>query len=158
MINAYTSSRRFIRQEPVQITSTMAPNISTAINFSQHSTYKNLLFYATSQGLYSLNVASVLSNSSTIMEATIVNAAQDNMTVTGFEFATVKIPDATPENPTQTKNMEQARLFVLDNNLATRKGGYCLYELTSTGGLQASLYKKLTGFCDRVIDIDEKYD
>ena len=60
------------------------------------------------------------------MEAVIVNAAQDNMTITGFEFATVKIPDPTPEKPTQTVDMEQARLFVLDNNQAARKGGYCL--------------------------------
>ncbi|MGL5682601.1 MAG: PKD-like family lipoprotein [Marinifilaceae bacterium] len=157
-INPYVSTKRFISQQPIQLTAAMAPNIKDAIGFSQHSVYKNLLFYATPQGFYSLNIASVRANSGAVMEAEITNAAANNMEITGFEFAAVQVPDPTPEKPAQTKVMEQLRLFVLDNNKSERKGGFCLYELSSTGGLQASIYKTLTGFCDRVIDMDEKYD
>ena len=50
------------------------------------------------------------------------------------------------------------RLAVRDLNRTERQGGVVFYEVNSTGGIHLDSVFKKTGFCDKVIDINEKYE
>lgn len=50
----------------------------------------------------------------------------------------------------------QLRLGIRDNSVEGKKGGYIFFGLTTEGGLKATELDRKVGFCDKVVDFDEK--
>ena len=57
----------------------------------------------------------------------------------------------------ETRQSAQLRICIRDNNQTGLKGGVIFYEVSSQGGIHADYLFDKTGFCDTVVDIDEKY-
>ena len=84
--------------------------------------------------------------------------AIENMQVTGIQFVDITVPAPTESDPSATRISQQVRLAVRDLNRTERQGGVVFYEVNSTGGIHLDSVFKKTGFCDKVIDINEKYE
>lgn len=137
------------------ITSAIAPNIAGADHFIINQKKASLnCMYVSGNKVYSLNV-SMVDGSNRMAEIELV--APSNMTITGADYFTATLPAPTPDDPEATKSSEQIRLSVQDNLLSSKKGGVIYYEIVTIGGLRVVEYfRKVGGFCDRIIDISEK--
>lgn len=85
--------------------------------------------------------------------------AIENMQVTGIQFVDITVPAPTESDPSATRISQQVRLAVRGfEPVPERQGGVVFYEVNSTGGIHLDSVFKKTGFCDKVIDINEKYE
>lgn len=138
------------------ISSSIAPNLKDATIIFAHSNISKTCLYIANNKIYNMNIDMINQGSSALAEVELASLS-GNINITGGEYYTLTTPDPTPENPNATKITEQIRLFVQDNNLTSAKGGLIYYELTTGAGLGAKeVYRKIGGFCDRVVDIVEK--
>ncbi len=142
----------------IEVTDAIALHLSSAIGFATNRYFKNLLIYATEDAVYSLVVDQLTESTSSSLEALQKDMAAENMKVTGLKFLDVTVPAPTETNPDATVISQQVRLCVQDLNLAEKQGGVVFYEVNSVGGIHLDFKYKRTGFCDRVIDIEEKYN
>ena len=94
------------------------------------------------------------SSSTEVLEAPQVDLTSRNMEITGFKFVTIS---QETEMAGETRQSAQLRICIRDNNQTGLKGGVIFYEVSSQGGIHADYLFDKTGFCDTVVDIDEKY-
>lgn len=138
------------------ITSSIAPNLNDRKVIFAHSKIPRICLYVANNKIYNMNIDMINQGSTALAEIELASI-NSNINITGGEYYTATIPAPTPENPNATRISEQIRLFVQDNSLSTAKGGIIYYELTTTAGLTITeIYRKIGGFCDKVIDIEEK--
>ncbi len=110
--------------------------------------------YATGSRIYSLSLNLFTSSSTEVLEAPQVDLTSRNMEITGFKFVTIS---QETEMAGETRQSAQLRICIRDNNQTGLKGGVIFYEVSSQGGIHADYLFDKTGFCDTVVDIDEKY-
>lgn len=82
----------------------------------------------------------------------------EQMEITGMKFLDITVAAPTSEDPEATRVSPQVRVCVRDLSLGEKQGGAVFYEINTTGGIHMEQIFKKTGFCDKVIDIDEKYN
>ena len=115
--------------------------------------------YATENAVYSFAVNQLNASTSSSLEVLQKDMqAIENMQVTGIQFVDITVPAPTESTPSATRISQQVRLAVRDLNRTERQGGVVFYEVNSTGGIHLDSVFKKTGFCDKVIDINEKYE
>lgn len=97
--------------------------------------------YVYNNDIYSYNV---LTNTDGLLLA----SSADNYTVDNFLIS--------PVTDSDEASFTRLALAVRDNSATGRKGKLVYYELNDLGGLSASKYFESEGFCDQIIDFDEK--
>lgn len=148
----------FVSTANIELTADLAPNIYNALSFSTNYFVDDILMYATSDKVYSLRVASIKGGEVGVFESLQVDLGSNNMEITKFDFVKIDAAAPTENNPNATKISNQLRISVIDNNLSVKKGGVVFYEVNSEGGIHSTHLFTRTGFCDEVVDIDEKYN
>ncbi|WP_439184628.1 PKD-like family lipoprotein [Carboxylicivirga taeanensis] len=148
----------FVSTAKIELDASIAPNISSAISFAANDKMQEVLMYATSDKVYALRLNTLTSSSTEMSEAVLVDLSAENKEITYMEFPTIQIPEPLVDNPDNTRDSQQIRLSVIDNTLANQKGGVMFYEVSTQGGAHANKLFERLGFCDEVIDIDEKYN
>lgn len=138
----------------MEVTPQIAPHMYDAHSFAANPDYTGLLIYATAGQVYSFSLDMLTATTTTSQEATQIDLSSRNMEITGMKFVTIEV-ETTPED---TESSLQVRLCIRDNNLSSLKGGVEFYEISSQGGIHASRLFGKSGFCDRVVDMDEKYN
>lgn len=141
-----------------KITEIIAPNMKNAIGFAANQNSNDILVYATQTGIYSMSVNQLKDETSSCLEVLQVDTSLENMEVTGLEFLNITVSAENPEYPSATRISPQVRVYVRDLTLPEKQGGVVFYEVGTIGGVHLEQIFKKTGFCDRVIDIDEKYN
>lgn len=142
----------------IEVTDAIAPNMKKAIAFSVNPTMNDLFVYATSDGIYSFAVNQLIAGTSSQVEVLQQNLKAEQMEITGMEFLDITVAAPTSEDPEATRTSPQVRVCVRDLSLGEKQGGAVFYEVNTTGGIHMEQIFKKTGFCDKVIDIDEKYN
>ena len=132
----------------------IAPHLAEAIAFAANDDFPDVLMYATGSRIYSLSLNLFNSSSTEVLEAPQVDLTSRNMEITGFKFVTIS---QETEMAGETRQSAQLRICIRDNNQTGLKGGVSFYEESSQGGIHADYLFDKTGFCDTVVDIDEKY-
>lgn len=140
-----------------EVTDAVAPNLKNAITFVANPNINDILVYATADGIYSMAVNQLGATTSTQLEVLQKDMKADQMEVTGLEFEDITLPAPTEDEPNATRTSSQVRVYVRDLSLGEKQGGAVFLEMNTTGGVHLEQIFKKTGFCDRVIDIDEKY-
>ena len=142
-----------------EVTAAVAPHLHEAIGFAANPEYEDVLMYATENAVYSFAVNQLNASTSSSLEVLQKDMqAIENMQVTGIQFVDITVPAPTESGPSATRISQQVRLAVRDLNRTERQGGVVFYEVNSTGGIHLDSVFKKTGFCDKVIDINEKYE
>lgn len=142
-----------------EVTAAVAPHLHEAIGFAANPEYEDVLMYATENAVYSFAVNQLNASTSSSLEVLQKDMqAIENMQVTGIQFVDITVPAPTESDPSATRISQQVRLAVRDLNRTERQGGVVFYEVNSTGGIHLDSVFKKTGFCDKVIDINEKYE
>lgn len=146
--------------DKVDITAAVAPNIANATtvlgNYAANQGAFKLCFYHTGDKIYSINTETLTSATAGLSETLQIDLSAENMTITGMKFPTVNVPDENSSTGA-TRKANQIRVYVQDNNLSELKGGVIYYEVTTVGGIALKeVYRKVGGYCDKVIDIEEK--
>ena len=142
----------------IEVTDAIAPHMKDAIAFGVNPAYKDLFVYATKDAVYSFAANQLNATTNSSLEVLQQDMQAQNMEVTGIKFLNITMPAPTDTNPNATKTVPQVRLCVRDLSLSEKQGGVVFYELNSTGGVHFEFLFERCGFCDRVIDIDEKYN
>lgn len=155
-ITPWSTTINFVSRQIVELNGSIAPNIANAHTFATNPNFMDILMYADKDKVYSLNVRQITGGN--VAEGLQIDMASQNKEITGFEFLTIDVPIPTENNPERTRESNQLRVFVKDNSLEKLKGGFSFYEVTTTGGLHSNEILTRTGFCDEVVDSDEKYD
>lgn len=150
-------STSYTSMAKIEVTDAIAPNMKDAIAFAVNPAYKDLFVYATKDAIYSFAANQLNSTTNSSLEVLQQDMKAQNMEVTGVKFLNITMPAPTDTNPNATKIVPQVRLCVRDLSLSEKQGGVVFYEVNSTGGVHFELLLERCGFCDRVIDIDEKY-
>ncbi len=153
-----TRKQLFYSKEIIEINESIAPNLYQANSFSSIEAENDILMYSTKNKVYSVNMNQLSSGSSAMVEAEQIDMSVSNFEITKMEYVAVQVPDPTKNDPNQMRNANQIRMSVIDNNLTSLKGGISIYEVSSQGGLHSTHVFTKTGFCDEVIDIEEKYN
>lgn len=146
---------KFISTSRIEVNQLVAPHIYQANHFTANTDFPDILMYATDLQVYSLSLNLLNESVSGSLEASQVNLTQQNMKITNLKFVTIRTDTDIPQAPHVSM---QLRLSVLDNNRTSLKGGVAFYEVNSLGGLHSDFIYAKTGFCDEVIDIDEKFN
>jgi len=137
-----------------EVTGQVAPHLADALAFAANDDFPDVLLYATEQEVYSLSLNLLTAGTSDLLEALQVDLKPENMEITGLKFVSVSIDD---DSPAGERVSMQLRLCVRDHNRTELPGGVVFYEINSSGGIHADYLYGKTGFCDTVVDIDEKY-
>lgn len=140
-----------------EVTDAVAPNLKNAITFATNPNMNDILVYATTDGIYSMSVSLLGATTTTQLEVLQKDMKADQMEVTGLEFEDITLSAPTADDPNATRTSSQVRVYVRDLSLSEKQGGAVFLEINTTGGVHMEQIFKKTGFCDRVIDIDEKY-
>lgn len=148
------SDDKFISVLRTEVTPQVAPHIYNAVSFAANNDFSDILMYAVGKQVYSLSLNMLDGNTSSLLEAPQVDLTDKNMEITGLKFVTINIET---DAPGVTRPSMQLRLCVKDLNRTTLKGGVVFYEVNSQGGIHSDFLFSKTGFCDEVVDIDEKY-
>ena len=154
-----TSDNRGTSLAKITITPEVAPHLQEATHFASLEGMKDLLFYSTGNSVYAIALSNLREGVTNNLEAQIINGLEDNFSITGMKLSDILVPDPTPENPLATKTTQQIRLYIQDQTISGKqKGGIAYYELGTVGGIHADPVYRLSGFCDQVIDVEEKYE
>ena len=137
-----------------EIPETVAPHIYEAAYFASNSDYSDILVYATSEQVFAFSVNQFTTNTSSSLEALLVTPENQNTEITGMKFITIQ---EETDQPDETRSSLQIRLCIRNLSLPELQGGVEFYEVSSQGGIHADFLFGKSGFCDTVIDIDEKY-
>lgn len=149
---------KFKSLSKIEIKDIVAPNLKNAIGFGANDKYKDVFMYATEDGVYSFAANQLTTATASSLEVLQKDMKQEKMKVTGIKFTDITVAAPTDQNPAATKISQQIRLAVQDLVLTEKRGGVVFYEVNSTGGTHLEFLFKKTGFCEKVIDIDEKYN
>ena len=141
----------------IEVTDAIAPHMKEAVSFAANPEYNDVFMYATKDAIYSFAANQLTQNTTSNLEVLQQDMALQNMEVTGIKFLNITVPDPTASDPNATRASSQVRCCVRDLGLSEKQGGVVFYEVNSTGGIHLELLFERCGFCDRVIDIDEKY-
>ena len=141
----------------IEVTDAIAPHMKEAISFAANPEYNDVFIYATKDAIYSFAANQLTQNTTSNLEVLQQDMDQQNMEVTGIKFVNITVPDPTASDPNATRASSQVRCCVRDLSLSEKQGGVIFYEVNSTGGIHLELLFERCGFCDKVIDIDEKY-
>ena len=141
----------------IEVTDAIAPHMKEAISFAANPEYNDVFIYATKDAIYSFAANQLTQNTTSNLEVLQQDMALQNMEVTGIKFLNITVPDPTASDPNATRASSQVRCCVCDLSLSEKQGGVIFYEVNSTGGIHLELLFERCGFCDKVIDIDEKY-
>lgn len=141
----------------IEVTDAIAPHMKEAISFAANPEYNDVFIYATKDAIYSFAANQLTQNTTSNLEVLQQDMALQNMEVTGIKFLNITVPDPTASDPNATRASSQVRCCVRDLSLSEKQGGVIFYEVNSTGGVHLELLFERCGFCDKVIDIDEKY-
>ena len=154
-----TSANQGTSLAKIAITPEIAPHFAEATCFASLNEMKDILFYSTEKSVYSIALSSLREGVTSNLEAEIVDGNKDGFSITGMKVDAILVPAPTPENPLATRTAQQVRLCIQDQNVTgNSKGGIAYYELGTVGGIHADPVYRKAGFCDRVIDIEEKYE
>lgn len=154
-----TSDNRGTSLAKIAITPEVAPHLQEATHFASLEGMKDLLFYSTGNSIYAIALSNLREGVTNNLEAQIINGLEDDFSITGMKLSDILVPDPTPENPLATKTTQQIRLYIQDQKISgNQKGGVAYYELGTVGGIHADPVYRLSGFCDQVIDVEEKYE
>ena len=156
-IYKFSYGSEFSSISKTKITETLAPNMKKAVAFAVNQNMKDIFVYATSDAIYSFTVSQLTNDTSIQLEVLQKDMKADQMEVTGLEFEDITLPAPTADDPDATRISSQVRVYVRDLSLGEKQGGAVFFEMNTTGGVHLEQIFKKTGFCDRVIDIDEKY-
>lgn len=140
-----------------EVTDAVAPNLKKAITFATNPNIRDILIYATTDGIYSLSVNQLGSTTTSQLEVVQKDMKADQMEITGLEFVDITLSAPTTEDPNATRTSSQVRVYVRDLTLSAKQGGVVFFEMNTIGGVHLNQIFKKTGFCDKVIDVDEKY-
>lgn len=151
------SGNEFSSISKVEVTEAVAPNMKHAMAFAANPTVNDLFVYATPGGIYSFAV-NQLSASASRLEVLQRDMAAAQTEVTGMKFLDITVPAPTADDPDATRIVPQVRVFVRDLSLPEKQGGAVFFEVNTTGGVHLDEVFRKTGFCDRVVDVDEKYN
>lgn len=141
-----------------EVTEAVAPHLHEAIAFAANPNYNDMFVYVTKDALYSFAANQLASSTTSSLEVLQKDIAAENMEVTALQFVDITLSAPTESNPLATRVARQVRLAVRDLSRTERQGGVAFYEVNSTGGVHVEFVFKKTGFCDKVIDISEKYE
>ncbi len=141
-----------------EVTASVAPHLREAIGFAANPEYNDVFMYATENAVYSFAANQLNASTNSALEVLQKDMQAENMAVTGIQFVDITVAAPTESNPLATRVSRQVRLAVRDLSRAERQGGVVFYEVNSTGGIHLDGVFRKTGFCDRVIDINEKYE
>ena len=141
----------------IEVTDAIAPHMKEAISFVSNQEYNDIFVYATKDAIYSFAANQLTTSTNTNLEVLQQNMQAENMEVTGIKFLNITVSEPTVSDPNATRISSQVRCCVRDLSLSEKQGGVIFYEVNSTGGVHLELLFERCGFCDRVIDIDEKY-
>ena len=145
----------FLSIAKIEITTQVAPNIYNADCFAASEHSSALLMYSVDSKVYSLSLEMLNSATTNSLEVSQVDLISRNMEITNLKFLQIEVEDDAQERPRQTM---QLRLSVVDNNRSGLKAGIMFYEVSSIGGIHSEFLFEKLGFCDEVVDIDEKYN
>ena len=141
----------------IEVTDAIAPHMKEAISFAANPEYNDVFMYATKDAVYSFAANQLTSSTMSSLEVLQQNMQAENMEVTSIKFLDITVSEPTASNPNATRTSSQVRCCVRDLNLSEKQGGVIFYEVNSTGGVHLEFLFEKCGFCDKVIDIDEKY-
>lgn len=141
----------------IEVTDVIAPHMKEAISFAANPEYNDVFMYATKDAVYSFAANQLTSSTMSSLEVLQQNMQAENMEVTSIKFLDITVSEPTASNPNATRTSSQVRCCVRDLNLSEKQGGVIFYEVNSTGGVHLEFLFEKCGFCDKVIDIDEKY-
>lgn len=143
-----TAKNNFTTLAKIEVNPTIAPHLSQATCYLTDNDYKGVLFYAAGGVIYGINVDTFTGNSSA--EAILLDYSSENITVDCMDFYKFT------RNNIDTYGI---RLGVRKSDYtSTKKGGIIYTEASSVGGLNLVESSRKLGFCDKVIDIEEKED
>ena len=151
------SGTSYTSMAKIEVTDVIAPHMKDAIGFAVNPNYKDVFVYATKDAVYSFAANQLTVNTNSSLEVLQQDMKVQNMEVTGIKFLNITMSAPTETNPNATRTSSQVRLCVRDLSLSEKQGGVLFYEVNSTGGVHFEFLFERCGFCDRVIDIDEKY-
>ena len=146
---------RFISKLKMELTTKAVPHINEAVAFAVNPNFRDVLMFSTKDKVFSFSVNLLNAYTDNILEACQVDLSDKNMEITGLEFQKINVDSPTGGKPIASN---QLRLYVKDHNLSGLQGGVMFYEVSSMGGLHSELLYSKTGFCDEVVDIEEKYN
>lgn len=132
----------FLGTDKIELDGTYAANLTaSAMTAADRNSTDGIMIFATSKKIYTLNVAQASSATPGNIEAAMVDftTGNNNIEITAIEF-----------------NGSELRVSVIDHALPGRKGGLIFYEISTQGGLHLEKTYERYGFCDRVLDIEEK--
>lgn len=155
MLETKEGQKRIISKSKTKITSSIAANAFSAHSFSSLKNISGILFYATKDGLYGLDINSISGDKN--CEIKLVDGNESGFEFTGFEMDKYKVERL--ENGLVTiKDELLIKAYIKDLSLTQKQGGFAEYQLSMTGGLKALYVTHRSGFCDRVVDLEEKYN
>lgn len=145
---------QYVSVAKVELTPEIAPNISEAKVFSNAEEYSDLLLYATDNVVYSLLINNINDGQSTLAENAQIDLTSEGKSITNIKFTPIINSYINNEGKEVEDITYQARISAQDVN---KKGGVMFYEINTLGGINSKKIFELFGFCDEVIDIEEKY-
>ncbi len=156
---------KFIPKAKIEITPDMAPNLIDAQEFESMSDIhvtssypwiikpiglSGRLIYLVNNKVYALNTNV---GAGEFAEGMIIDGSAENLTIDRVKSHPIFEP--TDDNPDNVYT--RIDLCVKDLSLSGKQGGVVFYRTKVLGGLSVEEIYRKTGFCDKVIDIDEKF-
>lgn len=151
-------SKKFRSISKIEVTANIAPHLKDAIGFAANPKCSNLFMYITKDAVYSFAVNQLTPSTASSLEVLQKDLKKESVEATAIRFLNIILPAPTDANPMATRVSQQIRLAIRDLNLERRQGGVMFYEVNSVGGIHLEFVYKKAGFCDKVIDISEKYE
>lgn len=155
MVESKNNLSRFVSKSKIQLTSVVAANISEASCFRCLIKVPGVLFFSTSNGIYSVDLNTISQESNS--EVKLIDASEKQFEFTGFEMDTYSV-DKMVNGVVETEDELLIKAYIKDLSLNGRRGGFAEYSISQTGGLQASYVNHISGFCDSIVDLEEKYN
>lgn len=152
-----TPNEQYISTAKVELNKTITPNIKNAITFSSNKDYSDLLFYSTKDKVYSVLISNIENNKQELTETEQINMNLFGKQITSMKFVSIAQSTIDDAGNEEIKYSPQVRLGIKDNSNSKKTGGVMFFEVKTLGGMHCQKLFEHIGFCDEVLDIEEKY-
>lgn len=148
----------FTGTEKIELTSQYTAHLQGAKYFSSlYNVEDGIFIFGTETGVYSFNVSLASSANPMSLETELISAMELNgLAIRALEYISYEIED--PDHPFDPFIEKEVRLCVADEAQNDGKEGVIFYQLQTTGGLHLEETFRKMGICDRIIDIEEKFN
>lgn len=147
----------FSGTDKIELTPAYSNNIQDAKYISSvYNVEDGAFVFATDKSVFAFNVNQASSTNPVNMEVELIaDLSRENIVISNMEYISYEVEN--PDDIWEPFIVKEVRLSIQDNNRTMQKGGVIFYELDTQGGLHLKEVYRKSGFCDEVIDIEEKY-